>query len=78
MMLQIDLHMSDCELSLVIAAHCALAGTVRSVKIHRQPKPFALVDMATQDETLALAAQNGRPAFGNSVLFPLEPAHRSN
>ncbi len=77
-MLHIDLTMSDREVSLFVAVHCAELGTVKSVKIHRQPKPFALVDMATHDESQRLAAQTGRPAFGTCVLFHLEQAQKSN
>ena len=75
-MLQIDLTMSDRELSLFVAVRCAELGTVKSVQIHRQPKPFALVDMATHAESQSLAAQYGRPAFGTCVLFHLEQAQK--
>ena len=71
-MLQIDLTLTDRELSMFIAVRCSEVGTVRSVKIHRRPKPFALVEMASHDETLELAAQYGRSAFGSCVLVHLE------
>ena len=75
-MLQLDLTMSDRELSLSVAARCSEVGTVKSVKIHRHPKPFALIEMATHEQTFELAALHGRSAFGTSVLLYLEPVKK--
>ena len=71
-MVRIDLTLSDSELSIVVASLCCEFGTVKSVKIHRRPMPFAIVEMSTLEETLELAARFDRTVFGNSVLLHLE------
>ena len=71
-MAQFDLKMTDSELSLVIAAVCANAGHVKSVKVHRQAKPFALVEMSNDSEARELATMHGRPPLGCCVLLHLK------
>lgn len=71
-MLPIDLSLNDRELGKCVEAFCANAGTIKSVKIHRDAKPFVLVEMATLDEAGKLAAQYGRHPIGKSVLLHLE------
>jgi len=61
--------MSDSELASGVAAYCANAGVVHSVRIHRGPRPFVLVDMNTPAAAHKLAAQYGRPPIGLSVLI---------
>ena len=73
-MLQVDLRQSAQELSRFITARCSDFGTVKSVKIHRSPKPFALVEMASLYEALELAAHYERTSFGACVLLYLEEA----
>ncbi len=75
-MLQVDPAMSDDELSVIVTQSCINIGIVRSVKIHRQPKFFALVDMATPDDSKKLAAQFGRAPIGTGVLLPLAVASK--
>jgi hypothetical protein len=71
-MLQVDLKNTDQELSRVITRRCSGFGDVRSVKIHRSPTAFALVEMATHHQTLELAAEYGGSAFGSCALVHLE------
>ena len=71
-MLQVDLQKDDRELGQLVAARCSGFGLVRSVKIHRSPTPFALVEMGTHLDTLELAAQHGGSAFGSCALIHLE------
>ena len=71
-MLRVDLTKSDLELSQIITKLCSIFGIVRSIKIYRSPAAFALVEMASQAETLALALRYGGSAFGSSVLIHLE------
>ena len=71
-MLQVDLKKSDQELSKEIAIRCSGLGVVKSVKIHREPSAFALIEMATHMQTLELAGQYGGSAFGSSALVHLE------
>jgi hypothetical protein len=71
-MLQVDLKKSDQELSREIATRCSGLGVVKSVKVHRDPTPFALVEMASHYESLELAGQYGGSVFGNSALVHLE------
>ena len=77
-MLKMDLSMNDSELGSLVAAVCTQAGAVRSVKIHRGARPFALVEMATNEGTYELAARYERSAFGTSVLLYLEHSRQPN
>lgn len=72
MALKVDLRKPDSELTLLLTEHFSAFGIVRSVKIHRQPTPFALVTMSTAHETLELAAQYGGSALGSGALVHLE------
>lgn len=74
-MLLLDLAKSDQELTQLVKAQCAGFGAVRSVKIHRAPTVFALVEMSTHEQTLELAAQYGGSAFGSCALVHLEQKH---
>jgi len=71
-MLQVDLTKTDREINRFITALCSDYGVVRSIKIHRHPKPFVLVEMSTHHETLTLAGQYGRSEFGGCVLVHLK------
>jgi len=72
MPLQVDLTQSDLELSQYITARCSGFGIVRSVQIHRDPTPFALVEMITRNVTLELAGEYGGSVFGSAALIHLE------
>jgi hypothetical protein len=74
--LTVDLKMTDLELSQVIQSRCSEFGLVNSVKIHRDPTPFAMVEMGSHYQALELAGQYGGSMFGTSVLVHLEPASR--
>ena len=71
-MLPIDLARSDRELVQEITMHCAGFGSAVSVKTHRTPVPIALVEMATHEQTLELAAEYSGSVFGICVLIHLE------
>ncbi len=71
-MLYVDLMQDDNKVAKLVTAQCAKCGTVVSVKIHRLPTPFALVDMSDYQQALALVAQYGGSAFKTSVLIHLE------
>lgn len=72
MALKVDLKKNDRELTLFLTEHFSSFGIVRSVNIHRQPTPFALIAMSTHQETLSLAAQYGGSALGSHALVHLE------
>ena len=55
-----------------VTGRAAKCGRVVSVKIHRLPIPFALVEMGSYKETLELAAQGKGSTFGTCVLIHLE------
>ena len=76
-MLQVDLTKTDQELSAVITARCSGFGIVKSVKIHRSPTLFVLVEMASLSATLELAAQYGGSAFGSCALIHLEQENQT-
>lgn len=71
-MLRVDLKKTDRELVQIITARCSSLGVVKTVRVHRNPSPFALIDMANHNQTLELAGQYGGSAFGNSALVHLE------
>ena len=71
-MLKIDLTKSDREVAQEIMMHCSDFGSAVSVKIHRKPVPIALVEMATHQQTLELAAEFGGSVFGICILIHLE------
>ena len=70
-MLRIDLGAHDRDIGEIVARSCAQFGTILSVRFHRTPSPFALVEMKTRDETNQLAFEYGGSVFGNSVLIHL-------
>ena len=71
-MLQVDLSKTDREITQLIAARCSDFGIVKSVKLQREPTPYALIEMSTRYEMQELAAEYGGSAFGNSALIHLE------
>ena len=71
-MLYVDLMQEDNKIAKLVLAQCAKCGTVVSVKIHRSPTPFALVDMSDYREALGLVAQYGGSAFRTAVLIHLQ------
>ena len=71
-MLEVDLQEPDREIGEMVAQRCASFGRVTSVKIHRTPSAFALVEMTTRDQTNELAANLGGSVFGTCALIHLE------
>jgi hypothetical protein len=70
-MLEVDLDATDMTLELAIAKACAAYGRVVSVKVHRTPSPFALVEMAQREQSYEVAANHGGSGFGTSALVHL-------
>ena len=71
-MLEVDLNEPDQSIERVVAESCKQFGRVTSVKIHRTPSAFALVEMTTREQTSELAASYGGSAFGTCVLIHLQ------
>lgn len=71
-MLRVDFRKTDQELNQDIIKHCLEFGIAKSTKIHRGPKQFVLVEMATHDQALNLAAYYRRSSIGSCVLLYLE------
>lgn len=71
-MLAVDLKATDQKVQQIIAEKCARFGRVNSVKVHRTPSAFALVQMATRDQAFELAASYGGSVFGSCALIHLE------
>ena len=67
----VDLTKCDRELCQLVFARCSSSSVVRSVKIHRHPRPFALVELSNQHEANKLGAQHGRPPINDCVLIYL-------
>ena len=69
--MRVDLTKCDREISQIVFARCSSSSIVRSVKIHRQPRPFALVELSNQQEANKLGAQYGRSPINDCVLIYL-------
>jgi len=80
--LNVDLaRLSEKELKGAVASRCASYGTVKEVSLHlcrNSPlaRPFAMVSMATSDETERLATAFGRRKLGNSAIVFLRQSER--
>ena len=72
-MLLVDLDVPDFHIEQFIKQSCSQVGRVTSVKFHRSPCPFALIDMARREQTHELTSRNGGSAFGTCALVHLEP-----
>jgi hypothetical protein len=68
----VDMTRCDREISQLIFERCASSSIVRSVKIHRHPRPFALVELSNQHEASKLGAQYRRPPINDCVLIYLK------
>ena len=71
-MLQVDLNDPDYQIAQSIKVICLAFGRVTSVKVHRSPVPFALIEMSTREQTFELAARFGGSTFGTCALVHLE------
>lgn len=71
-MLEVDLSATDSEVGQSVAQTCAQFGGVTSVKVHRNPSAFALVEMNTREQTSELAANYGGSTFGTCALLHLQ------
>jgi len=71
-MLEVDLNAPDIKVGEFVSQSCAQFGTVTSVKVHRTPSAFALVEMTTRDQTNELAARYGGSTFGTCALIHIE------
>ena len=70
--LQVDLNLPDHQIERVVAEHCSALGRVISVKVHRSPSVFALIEMAKREQTYKLVSKFGGSTFGTSALIHLE------
>lgn len=71
-MLEVDLDAADPIVERSITESCSMYGRVTSVKVHREPSPFALVEMARREQVYDVAAQYGGSAFGTAALVHLK------
>ncbi len=71
-MLQVNLNDNDYRISRAVIDACTCFGIVTAVRVHRQPSPFALIDMLDREQAFELAAHFGGSMFGKSVLLHLE------
>jgi hypothetical protein len=72
-MLQADLNAHDYHVARAVSEACARFGRISSVRIHRKPAPFALIEVANREHAYELAFRFGGSMFGNCVLIHLEP-----
>jgi hypothetical protein len=71
-MLEVDLDGTDASVERSVTESCSIYGRVASVKVHRQPTPFALVEMSRREQTYEVASQYGGSAFGTAALVHLK------
>ena len=71
-MLPVNLNDTDRNLRQSIAHRCSETGHVVSVRVHRLPTPFVLVEMSRREESADLAARFGGSTFGTLALVHLE------
>ena len=71
-MLLVNLNDTDHHLQQLIAHSCTESGHVVSVRLHRLPTPFVLVEMSRREESAELAARFGGSTFGTLALVHLE------
>ncbi len=72
-MLEVDFNEPNPRLKRSIMDTCAAFGPVRSVKVHRQQSPFAVIEMTDPAQTIELAGKFGGSTFGTSALIHLTP-----
>jgi hypothetical protein len=70
--MELDLKNADALVELLIAKRCSTYGPVASVEVHREPSPFALVEMLRRDHTEEVASHFQGSIFGNAALIRLE------
>lgn len=70
-MLEVDLQAPDQDVGQRVSQTCSQYGRVTSVKVHRTPSAFALVEMTNRDQTYELAANYGGSTFGTCALIHL-------
>ena len=70
-MLQVNLDDSDFEIAQYIKGVCSPIGRVTSVRVHRSPVPFALIELSRREQTYELAARFGGSTFGTCALVHL-------
>ena len=75
-MLQADLNAHDYYVARAVTIAASRFGPVKSVRVHRNPAPLALVEMVNREHAYELAFQLGGSMFGNSVLVHLEPLRK--
>ena len=76
-MLHADLNANDYRIASAVGEECAHFGRITSVRVHRKPEPFVLIEMANREHAYELAFQMGGSMFGNCVLLHLEPLRRA-
>ena len=71
-MLKVNLHEQDYQVTRSIRERCSGIGQVRSVKVHRSPCAFALIEMWQREQTYELTHEFGGSTFGTCALVHLE------
>lgn len=70
-MMEVNLQSHDLDIGRDVAEICARFGHVASVKVHREPSAFALIEMKTREQTADVAARYGGSVFGTCALIHL-------
>ena len=70
-MMELDLNSANMLVEL-IKERCSAFGQVASVEVHREPSPFALVEMSRRDQTEKIASQYQGSIFGSAALVRLK------
>ena len=70
-MMELDLNSANMLVEL-LKKRCSVYGQVASVEVHRQPSPFALVEMSRRDQAEKVASQYQGSIFGSGALVRLK------
>jgi hypothetical protein len=72
--MELDLKNADTLVELLVAEHCATYGAVVSVEVHREPSPFALVEILRRDLCKEVSSHFKGGIFGSSA--PIRSEHK--
>jgi hypothetical protein len=71
-MLELNLERPDMLVEQSIVARCSRYGRVASIEVHREPSPFALIEMLRPEETEGVASHYRGSIFGSAALIRLK------
>ena len=74
-MFQVDLDAPDIQIEHSIKLNCSKFGRIRSIRIHRSPSAFAVIQMTENEQARELTSKFGGSAIGSYALVHLKRVH---